>query len=136
MSTMVHLPLIVHKWTVMPHYKNRGVHLSFPIIWSCPCECINSSNECGDSLAGHSGEERPRNKSVTLSNYFIFMQQESFWWDQQIECRRYRTRKLLFTVLMWHCQSDQRRNSLKFPHWTFSVYICVFYCYSFCFPSF
>ena len=36
----------------------------------------------------------------------------------------------------WHCQSDQCRNRLKFPHWTFAVYICICYCYSFCYCSF
>ena len=31
-SAEVHLPLIVHKQTVMPHYKNSGVRLSFTTI--------------------------------------------------------------------------------------------------------
>ena len=34
LSTEVHLPLIAHKRTVMPHYKNYGRRLSFSTIMS------------------------------------------------------------------------------------------------------
>ena len=36
-STDVHLPLIAHKRTVMPHYKHSGL--------MSMCRCVNSSNE-------------------------------------------------------------------------------------------
>ena len=124
-STEVHLSLITHKRTVMPHDKNRslrkknyffssprfaprakcGVRLAWLIklllcrlqkvvlvwvsqpLWPCD-KCISSSN--GWSLLQILW--RLLGWSV-LGNYFLFTR-------QRIGHRRYRTRKLLFTILM------------------------------------